>query len=86
MLKKARNSKFGLKQAKLATLQKTRSNECWQFALEGVYCITRALKMIRKCFSTLQREMLCLQRVNDQLLLIHSIFCTKRDYSAVTQF
>jgi len=57
MLKKAKNNEFGLKQAKLATLQKTRSSECWHFALEGVYCIQRVLKMIRKCFSTSQREL-----------------------------
>jgi len=31
-------------------------------------------------------EVYSLQRVNDQLLLIHSIFCTKHDYLAVTQF
>jgi len=56
-MKKAKNNEFGLKQAKLATLQKTRSSECWHFALEGVYCIQRVLKMIRKCFSTSQREL-----------------------------
>jgi len=56
VLKKAKNYVFGLKKAKLATLQKTRSNEFWHFALEGVYCMTRALKMTRQYFSTSQRE------------------------------
>jgi len=40
--------------------KKTCSNKCWHFALEGVYCITRALKMIRCFSSTSQREMLSL--------------------------
>jgi len=57
LLKKAKNYKFGLRKAKLATLQKTRSNECWHFALEGVYCSARALNMIGLCFSTSHWEM-----------------------------
>jgi len=36
-------------------------------------------------FSTSQRETWSLQWVNDQIL-IHSNFCTKRNYIAVTQF
>jgi len=48
------------------------------FVLEGVYCITRSLKMTRQYFSTSQRETWSLQWVNAQIL-IHSIFCTKRD-------
>jgi len=36
-------------------------------------------------FSTSQRETWSLQWVNDQIL-IHSIFCTKRGYIALTQF
>ena len=64
---------------------------CWgrkrlrNAALEGVYCITRALKMIRQCFSMSQRETWNLQLVNDQIF-IHSIFCTKRHYIAVMKF
>jgi len=37
----------------------------WHFALKGVYCITRALKIIRQYVSTSQRETWNLQWVND---------------------
>jgi len=40
---------------------------------------------IRRYFSTSQRETWSLQWVNDKLL-IHSVYWTKRDYIAVTQF
>ena len=43
------------------------------------------LTMVRQYFSTSQRETWSLQWVNDHLLIL-SIFCTKHDYIAVTQF
>ena len=39
----------GFGYAKRQTSQKTRSGKCWP-GMEGVYCITRAMKMIRQCF------------------------------------
>jgi len=78
---------YATKYSSRQTFQTTLSNK-WYFSLEGVYCITGALKTIRQCFPRHSGKcgVYSLQRVNDQLLLIHSVFCTKHDYIPVMQF
>ena len=90
---KQKNSRYRQKPPAMAKLetscQKIRSIKYWHSALEGVYCIIMALKMIRQCFLTSQRKTWSLQWVNDQLqccrveakFVIFSLFPTPLAFS-----